>query len=152
MKIEKGKSYRAKNGERWTAARPDGDLWLLDDQYDEPHMFRDDGTFYPLAGFQHDLVAEWTDADEPAPQPAAGPFNDRSAFFPASEFVDGSRPEIRNTYGMSLRDWFAGQALAGLGTWCPGAMPHDEEERTRRRAEWCVKQADAMIQALGVRS
>ena len=39
------------------------------------------------------------------------PTNDEPAF-PRDDFHDG-------VPGMSLRDWFAGQALAGLGVWSP---------------------------------
>lgn len=56
------------------------------------------------------------------------------------------------TNGMSLRDWFAGQALIGLGTWTPlvGEETYlmfnvTHEEQRRRRAEWAYQQADAML-------
>ena len=46
--------------------------------------------------------------------------------------------------GMSLRDWFAGQVLNGEaanGGW------DGTKEMEKRIAEWCYKQADAMIAA-----
>jgi hypothetical protein len=56
--------------------------------------------------------------------------------------------------GMSLRDWFAGQALISMGRWMPdppGGDPehHDGDLRSdparRLRAEWAYAQADAML-------
>jgi len=45
--------------------------------------------------------------------------------------------------GMSLRDWFAGRALAGI---LAGESPESGEfESCERRAEFCYNQADAMI-------
>ncbi len=53
--------------------------------------------------------------------------------------------------GMSLRDWFAGQALASLGTWTP--LPQVEnlwsEAAMSARANFAYRQADAMIAARG---
>lgn len=48
--------------------------------------------------------------------------------------------------GMSLRDWFAGQALVGMGTWSPWD-PMDQDQRAR----WAYQQADAMLKAREVR-
>lgn len=52
--------------------------------------------------------------------------------------------------GMSLRDQFAGQALAAIGTWAPnspaGFNLNDSEVR-RERALWAYAQADAMLAA-----
>lgn len=53
------------------------------------------------------------------------------------------------TFGMSLRDWFAGQALAALGTWTP--LPQVEnlwcEAAYKARADLAYGQADAMLAA-----
>ena len=57
-----------------------------------------------------------------------------------------------------LRDWLAGQALAGMGTWSPGFACVDEagrpvtgDECQRRRmalrARFAYAQADAMLAA-----
>jgi len=47
--------------------------------------------------------------------------------------------------GMSLRDWFAGQALAGL---C-ASTTHDDSPGTALLATWAYQQADAMLKARG---
>ena len=58
-------------------------------------------------------------------------------------------------FGMSLRDWFAGQALAIMAQSNPN-LPGDTaddrcwpepEDLCRRRAKWAYMQADAMIAA-----
>ena len=54
--------------------------------------------------------------------------------------------------GMSLRDWFAGQALIAMGTWCPSADygPVNWDDKAfvaRLRADYAYKQADAMLAA-----
>ena len=49
------------------------------------------------------------------------------------------------SYGMSLRDWFAGQALAGIGVWSPGKIPMHPVDR----AAWAYMQADAMLSVRG---
>jgi len=43
-------------------------------------------------------------------------------------------------YGMTLRDWFAGQALAGLSA-------RSGSTSWERMAEDCYRQADAMLEA-----
>jgi hypothetical protein len=49
--------------------------------------------------------------------------------------------------GMTLRDYFAGDALKGMGMWCPGSIWPDVESAHRLRAEWAYGQADAMLEA-----
>ncbi|GAA5073644.1 hypothetical protein N0B44_15760 [Roseibacterium beibuensis] len=61
----------------------------------------------------------------------------------------------------SPRNWFAGQALAGMGMWIPPGNYVDEDGRSipthsakyqrmvrQARAEWARDQADALIAAL----
>ena len=75
---------------------------------------------------------------------------DGGAAFPFSPPVDDTgrsavgypSPEL----GMSLRDWFAGQALVGIGMWGPGAGSGRADQKVR--AEWAYAQADAMLAAL----
>ena len=52
--------------------------------------------------------------------------------------------------GMTLRDWFAGQALVGMGTWIPRQYGEvtpglTTDTMLSRRAEWAYQQADAML-------
>lgn len=50
--------------------------------------------------------------------------------------------------GMTLLDYFAGQALAGIGAWCPtdsDGYAVDEERRAGMRAKWAYAQAAAML-------
>lgn len=49
--------------------------------------------------------------------------------------------------GMSLRDYFAGQALAGIGTWTPehGGGVLSTSAAMQARALWAYEQADAML-------
>lgn len=55
-------------------------------------------------------------------------------------------------YGMSLRQYYAGQALVGLGIWMPdpaaGHPSLTREETLKSRAETAVKQADYLIESL----
>lgn len=60
--------------------------------------------------------------------------NDGGPAFPWSP--DG--PNYQTYPGMSLRDWFAGQALAGMNA-------HDADVSFRMRAEDAYKYADAML-------
>ncbi len=51
-----------------------------------------------------------------------------------------------DTPGMSLRDYFAGQALAGMGTWTPyGYNPLGDNRSLSDRSAWAYRQADAML-------
>lgn len=70
--------------------------------------------------------------------------------FPGGEFEPqhgGSNDREPWNAGMTLRDYFAGQALIGIGTWMPGGMSLDltRPNSLRARAEWAYAQADAMI-------
>ena len=49
--------------------------------------------------------------------------------------------------GMSMRDWFAGQALVGMGAW--GPAPHNwyGEAQLRAKAKYAYEIADAMLKA-----
>lgn len=53
--------------------------------------------------------------------------------------------------GLTARDWFASQALAGIGTWMPvpshGTPSLHSVETLKARAEYAYKQADAMLEA-----
>ena len=48
--------------------------------------------------------------------------------------------EVRQFPGMTLRDWFAGQALVGLVISDPSGMKGDE-----KLAQWAFMLADALI-------
>ena len=51
--------------------------------------------------------------------------------------------------GMTLRDWFAGQALAGMGTWMPPSATAmlSADETMRQRSNWAYRHADALLAA-----
>lgn len=71
---------------------------------------------------------------------------------PAYPFAATDQSNVeRQTNGMSLRDYFAGQALVGIGTWMPVpevGYPHLTSQKTlKQRSEWAYAQADAMIAA-----
>jgi hypothetical protein len=70
--------------------------------------------------------------------------------FPQHDLSGYDIGPIYPTGGMTLRDWFAGQALTGMGNWCPV----DSEGYAVvgslvpvKRAEWAYAQADAMLAA-----
>lgn len=51
------------------------------------------------------------------------------------------------THGMTLRDYFAGQALASIGTWMPehGGSNLGSKAAMQARSLWAYEQADAML-------
>lgn len=61
-------------------------------------------------------------------------------------------PRFVNMPGMTLRDYFASQALVGMGTWAPNdalgiSRGMTSAEAHKNRAEWAYTQADAMLEA-----
>ena len=76
--------------------------------------------------------------------------NDGGLAFPHDERA-GDGTHWHSHLGMSLRDYFAGQALAGMGTWWPntplGQILHEPQDIQRVRAEYAYAQADAMLEA-----
>lgn len=79
--------------------------------------------------------------------------NDGGSAFPLNTSNVDNAGSFAPEPGMTLRDWFAGQALASLGDWTPnhdsGTPPDwtNASEMRRLRAEWSYKQADAMLAA-----
>lgn len=51
------------------------------------------------------------------------------------------------THGMTMRDYFAAQALAGIGAWTPahGGTDLGSKAAMQARALWAYEQADAML-------
>lgn len=97
------------------------------------------------------------------PSPAMStptPKNDGGPAFPrtrSTEYLSNSSARIESVGGMSLRDWFAGQALVGL-------LAHEDAERFQARlrvakdenirsnllrARMSYELADAMLEARG---
>lgn len=72
------------------------------------------------------------------------PINDGGPAFPCMVFSgdDHNSPEYSN--GMTLRDWFAGQALAGLNA-SMSADGYPTENDADAYAECAYRQADAML-------
>jgi hypothetical protein len=62
--------------------------------------------------------------------------------------IQGSYDTDYEHNGMTLRDWFAGQALAGiLGGGFADTIPHDDLNGGRDAAAFAYQYADAMIAA-----
>ena len=58
--------------------------------------------------------------------------------------------DVRDPMGMSLRDYFAGQALANMNITVQPPSPYRTEEYRKQVADLCYQYADAMIEARGV--
>ena len=57
-------------------------------------------------------------------------------------------PKPPATYqGMTLRDYFAAQALVAMTTWSPGGGRLDQDDGLMERAQWAYRQADAMLKS-----
>lgn len=56
------------------------------------------------------------------------------------------------THGMTMRDYFAAQALASIGTWMPehGGGNLATVRAQMARATWAYDQADAMLKARAI--
>lgn len=70
--------------------------------------------------------------------------NDNTSAFPIRDYHGDGRPFLVET-GMSLRDWFAGQALAGYSA---TSYP-DEGLNPLEVACYCYTLADAMLKVRG---
>jgi len=72
---------------------------------------------------------------------------DNEPAFPCHPRGSDGMPTAEISYGMTLRDWFAGQALAGYfanrGTPHMNSADHDT-------ATYCYETADAMLKARSV--
>lgn len=68
---------------------------------------------------------------------------------PAFPLHPGINPDWGHCNGMSLRDYFAGQALVSMGTWSPslpdGSYPNGRQEIQVMKARWAYDMADAML-------
>lgn len=74
--------------------------------------------------------------------------NDGGSAFPRRKILDdmGIVDIYGDTGGMSLRDWFAGQALAGLLAF-PGTIEGDETKYGNVTAKVAYEIADAMLKS-----
>ena len=79
--------------------------------------------------------------------------NDGGRAFPSDEYNvnfghDSGRYEICQQHpGMSLRDWFAGQALNGWAAGRNGPATFEIDSNPRAVASACYRYADAMLEA-----
>lgn len=74
-----------------------------------------------------------------------GPAAPTLHFLPPLE--DGGQPRMAAVPGMSLRDWFAGQALAGICGHMVGCNPRAGETAAQADARFAYARADAMLKA-----
>ena len=65
--------------------------------------------------------------------------NNGGPAFPVPAVFSPECGTLQGEAGMTLRDWFAGQALAGL-------CAQDGWDEAEQRARWAWKHADAMLQ------
>lgn len=70
--------------------------------------------------------------------------NDDELAFPCSTFVHPNGEIYWGASGMTLRDYFAGQALIGLLV-MPGEYGDEARNHPDKCAEWSYAQADAML-------
>lgn len=73
MKIEAGKCYRARDGEKWTDPKPaeptsgaPNRAWTLEDANGDEFSFTEDGRFCVVYAPEHELIAEWEDRNDTA--------------------------------------------------------------------------------------
>jgi hypothetical protein len=70
--------------------------------------------------------------------------NDGGPAFPVPEKIDQDGGISGTSHpGMSLRDWFAGQALLAVGM--AENMPDERSFAVKAAASWCYACADAML-------
>lgn len=75
--------------------------------------------------------------------------DDNPSAFPHQPLGSDGLPEVEAHYGMTLRDWFAGQALAGIAGCARSVIKRDGETSAQADARWSYERADAMIAARG---
>jgi hypothetical protein len=67
---------------------------------------------------------------------------------PDGTVTSPSETQLFINTGMTLRDYFASQTLASVGTWTPiGFAKLTSKDALKARAEWAYAQADAMLAA-----
>jgi hypothetical protein len=82
-----------------------------------------------------------------APQPQKSSYSDGGPAFPCPvEFDPNNQLVSHGSFGMTLRDWFAGQALAGLLGNSNYGPPNSKED-----ANMAYLIADAMLEAREVK-
>lgn len=68
--------------------------------------------------------------------------------FPCPEVrLDDRTGVVQACDGMSLRDWFAGQALVHIANWTPNCDHSDTKSFQKAKAEYAYGLADAMLAA-----
>lgn len=78
--------------------------------------------------------------------------NDGGPAFPNIESDESGAPIYTQAKGMSLRDWFAGQVLAGQWTLRESEAAHVSQPTARDMASSAYRIADAMLEARKTRT
>jgi hypothetical protein len=137
MKIEKGKSYRSRDGDKYSRVdRNDDGTWSLWDPKGKRRVYSDDGRYVKGYGVEHgfDLVAEWQEIDCAPEQLWRNPNYDQFPGDPVrvqilNEGADLSSGDREAVYGPPFINLScAGELKAVLRKWAQRGLPPGELE------------------------